>query len=105
VTAKVDVTSVVDLRTATARMTLDLTLSRQSSAVSGSWQTSFYRGLQVCSANVDVGRYVRVGAQGHISRLLVKLHRANRTQAGLVARDAELAPAPDRDPGAQGALT
>jgi hypothetical protein len=76
-------------------------VSRQSSAVSGSWQTLFCRGLPVGAAKAHVGRYVRVGAQGHIWRLLVKLHRANRTQAGLVARDAELAPQPDRDPGAQ----
>jgi hypothetical protein len=58
--------------------TLAADVSRQSSAVNGSWQTFFYRGLHVCSANVHVGRYVRVGAQGHIWRLLVNLHRANR---------------------------
>jgi len=46
-------------------------------------------------SNVEIGRRLFLSeatVKGHISRLLAKLNCANRTQAGLLARDAELAP-------------
>jgi DNA-binding NarL/FixJ family response regulator len=45
--------------------------------------------------NQQIGRRLFLSeatVKGHISRLLVKLDCANRTQAGLLARDAELEP-------------
>jgi DNA-binding NarL/FixJ family response regulator len=44
-------------------------------------------------SNVEIGRHLFLSeatVKGHISRLLAKLNCANRTQAGLLARDAEL---------------
>jgi len=46
-------------------------------------------------SNQQIGRRLYLSeatVKGHISRLLVKLDCANRTQAGLLARDAELWP-------------
>jgi DNA-binding NarL/FixJ family response regulator len=46
-------------------------------------------------SNLQIGRRLYLSeatVKGHISRLLVKLECANRTQAGLLARDAELQP-------------
>jgi DNA-binding NarL/FixJ family response regulator len=46
-------------------------------------------------SNQQIGRQLYLSeatVKGHISRLLVKLNCANRTQAGLLARDAELWP-------------
>lgn len=46
-------------------------------------------------SNQQIGRRLYLSeatVKGHISRLLVKLDCANRTQAGLLARDAELGP-------------
>jgi DNA-binding NarL/FixJ family response regulator len=46
-------------------------------------------------SNQQIGRRLYLSeatVKGHISRLLVKLDCANRTQAGLLARDAELRP-------------
>ena len=46
-------------------------------------------------SNQQIGRRLYLSettVKGHISRLLVKLDCANRTQAGLLARDAELPP-------------
>jgi DNA-binding NarL/FixJ family response regulator len=46
-------------------------------------------------SNQQIGRRLSVSeatVKGHISRLLVKLDCANRTQAGLLARDAGLLP-------------
>jgi DNA-binding NarL/FixJ family response regulator len=48
-------------------------------------------------SNQEIGRRLFLSeatVKGHISRLLVKLRCANRTQAGLLARDADLAPPP-----------
>jgi DNA-binding NarL/FixJ family response regulator len=52
-------------------------------------------------SNQQIGRRLYLSeatVKGHISRLLVKLGCENRTQAGLLARDAELVPTPE--PGA-----
>lgn len=49
--------------------------------------------LGVGMSNQQIGRRLYLSeatVKGHISRLLVKLDCANRTQAGLLARDAEL---------------
>jgi len=46
-------------------------------------------------SNQQIGRRLYLSeatVKGHISRLLVKLDCANRTQAGLLAREAELWP-------------
>jgi DNA-binding NarL/FixJ family response regulator len=49
-------------------------------------------------SNLQIGQRLRLSeatVKGHISRLLVKLRCANRTQASLLARDAELSPMPE----------
>jgi DNA-binding NarL/FixJ family response regulator len=51
--------------------------------------------LGVGMSNQQIGKRLYLSettVKGHISRLLVKLDCANRTQAGLLARDAELRP-------------
>jgi len=51
--------------------------------------------LGIGMSNQQIGRRLYVSeatVKGHISRLLVKLGCANRTQAGLLARDAGLVP-------------
>ena len=52
-------------------------------------------------SNQQIGRQLYLSeatVKGHISRLLAKLNCANRTQAGLLARDAELPPPTVADP-------
>ena len=55
-------------------------------------------------SNQQIGRRLHLSeatVKGHISRLLITLDCANRTQAGLLARDAELRP-PSTADGATG---
>jgi DNA-binding NarL/FixJ family response regulator len=50
-------------------------------------------------SNQQIGRRLYLSeatVEGHTSRLLVSLRCADRTQAGLLARDADLLPAPER---------